>query len=207
MVVVGAGAFGGWTALSLREMGVPVTLVDAYGPGNSRASSGGETRQIRAGYEDRELYTRWVLDAFGRWKAREAEWGRRLFYETGRLLLAPEWNHGLETTKAALDKYKVPNERLTPDELRRRHPQMSTEGVGRGALRAHDRRAQGARRLHRGGGGLPEEGRPLPDRRARAWAAAPARGSPTSRCPTARRSPRPRSSSRADPGWARSSPT
>ena len=130
VVVVGAGAFGGWTALYLREMGVPVTLVDAYGPGNSRASSGGETRQIRAGYEDRELYTRWVLDAFGRWKAREAEWGRRLFFETGRLLLAPEWNHGLETTKVALDKYKVPNERLTPDDLRRRYPQMNAEGVG-----------------------------------------------------------------------------
>src|SRR5713226_6604114 len=130
VVVVGAGAFGGWTALSLREMGLPVTLIDAYGAGNSRASSGGETRQIRAGYEDRELYTRWVLEAIGRWKAREAEWGRRLFYETGRLLLAPEWNHGLETTKAALDKYRVPNERLSPGELRRRYPQMNPEGVG-----------------------------------------------------------------------------
>ena len=130
VVVVGAGAFGGWTALSLREMDVPVTLIDAYGPGNSRASSGGETRQIRAGYEDRELYTRWVLEAFGRWKAREAEWGRRLFYETGRLLLAPEWNPGLEKTKAALDKYRVPNERMSPDELRRRYPQMNPAGVG-----------------------------------------------------------------------------
>src|SRR5213594_1276566 len=96
VVVVGAGAFGGWTALHLREKGASVTLVDAYGPGNSRASSGGETRQIRAGYEDRELYTRWVLLAFDRWKARQEEFGRRLFYETGRLLLTPEWNHGLE---------------------------------------------------------------------------------------------------------------
>ena len=135
VVVVGAGAFGGWTALSLREMGVPVTLIDAYGPGNSRASSGGETRQIRAGYEDRELYTRWVLEAFDRWKAREAEFGRRLFYETGRLLLAPEWNRGLETTKAALDKYHVPNERIAPDELRRRYPQMTVEEIGRASCR------------------------------------------------------------------------
>ena len=38
VIVVGAGAFGGWTALSLREMGFSVILVDAYGPGNSRAS-------------------------------------------------------------------------------------------------------------------------------------------------------------------------
>ena len=130
VVVVGAGAFGGWTALALREMGSSVTLIDAYGPGNSRASSGGETRQIRAGYEDRELYTRWVLEAFGRWKAREAEWGRRLFFETGRLLLAPEWNRSLETTRTALDKYRVPNERLSQDELRRRYPQMNPDGVG-----------------------------------------------------------------------------
>src|SRR6266568_6633524 len=130
VVVIGAGAFGGWTALSLREKGASVTLVDAYGPGNSRASSGGETRQIRAGYEDRELYTRWVLLAFDRWKARQEEWGRRLLYETGRLLLAPEWDESLKVTKAVLDKYRVPNEVLSHDELRRRYPQMNPEGVG-----------------------------------------------------------------------------
>jgi len=130
VVVIGAGAFGGWTALYLRERGVSVTLVDAYGPGNSRASSGGETRQIRAGYEDRELYTRWVLLAFDRWKARQEEWGRRLFYETGRLLLAPEWDESLKVTKTVLDKYRVPNEVLSQDDLRRRYPQMNPEGVG-----------------------------------------------------------------------------
>jgi len=130
VVVIGAGAFGGWTALHLREMGVPVTLVDAYGPGNSRASSGGETRQIRAGYEDRELYTRWVLLAFERWKAREQEFGKRLLFETGRLLLAPQWDESLKVTKAVLDKHRVPNEVLSHDELRRRYPQMNPEGVG-----------------------------------------------------------------------------
>ena len=80
IVVVGAGAFGGWTALYLREMGFTVTLIDQYGPGNSRATSGGESRQIRAAYGEREIYTRWVLEAFGRWKARETEWGRKLFF-------------------------------------------------------------------------------------------------------------------------------
>ena len=39
VVVVGGGAFGAWTALHLREMGHSVTLLDAYGPGNSRATS------------------------------------------------------------------------------------------------------------------------------------------------------------------------
>src|SRR5439155_4396104 len=85
IVVVGAGAFGGWTALYLREMGHAVTLIDQYGPGNSRATSGGETRQIRAGYGEREIYTRWALQAFDRWQAREAEWGKTLFFRTGQL--------------------------------------------------------------------------------------------------------------------------
>ena len=40
VAVVGAGAFGGWSALHLLRKGAKVTLVDSWGPGNSRASSG-----------------------------------------------------------------------------------------------------------------------------------------------------------------------
>src|SRR6185436_3157964 len=53
IVVVGAGAFGGWTALNLQRMGARVTLVDMFGPGNSRATSGDETRGVRSSYGDR----------------------------------------------------------------------------------------------------------------------------------------------------------
>src|SRR5215510_11331798 len=38
VVVIGAGVFGVWTAFHLRRMGASVTLVDMYGPGNSRAT-------------------------------------------------------------------------------------------------------------------------------------------------------------------------
>src|SRR5215217_4161147 len=107
IVVVGAGAFGGWTALYLREMGHTVTLLDQYGPGNSRAASGGETRQIRAAYGEREIYTRWVLEAFDRWQTREAEWGRRLFFRTGQLTLAQEWTKELTDTRRVFDKLGV----------------------------------------------------------------------------------------------------
>jgi len=33
IAVIGAGAFGGWTALWLRRRGCRVTLLDAWGPG------------------------------------------------------------------------------------------------------------------------------------------------------------------------------
>ena len=44
IAVIGAGAMGGWTAWHLQQKGANVTLIDAWGPGHSRASSGGETR-------------------------------------------------------------------------------------------------------------------------------------------------------------------
>ena len=40
VVVVGAGVFGAWSALHLARRGKRVLLVDAYGPGHSRSSSG-----------------------------------------------------------------------------------------------------------------------------------------------------------------------
>jgi len=129
IVVVGAGAFGGWTALYLREMGFTVTLIDQYGPGNSRATSGGESRQIRAAYGEREIYTRWVLEAFGRWKAREKEWGRKLFFETGQLSLARGWTKELTDTRKVFDKLRVKYELLEHDELVRQYPQMNFESI------------------------------------------------------------------------------
>ena len=68
VAVGGAGVFGCWIASQLRDRGRRVALLDAYGPGNARASSGGQTRVIRMGYGDKELYTRWSLRSLGLWK-------------------------------------------------------------------------------------------------------------------------------------------
>src|SRR3954471_12325616 len=129
IVVVGAGAFGGWTALYLREMGHRVTLVDQYGPGNARATSGGESRQIRAVYGEREIYTKWVLQAFDRWQAREAEWGQKLFFRTGQLSLATEWTKELTETRKVFDRLGVTYDVLTRDDLVRRYPQMNARDI------------------------------------------------------------------------------
>ena len=127
--MIGAGAFGGWTALYLREMGLSVTLVDAHGPGNVRSSSAGETRQIRATYGDRELYSRWVVDAFERWKTREAEWGKKLFFQTGQITLLREWTGYLQSSKTVLDRLGVDNEVIDRAELIKRFPQFNYDGV------------------------------------------------------------------------------
>jgi len=130
VAVIGAGAFGGWTALYLREMGLSVALIDAYGPGNARAASGGETRQIRAGYGEREIYTRWVLEAFKRWEVRQEEWGGLpLFYRTGQLSLQRKWSRDLKATQRVLNKLGVENEVIEHDELARRYPQFNLDDI------------------------------------------------------------------------------
>ena len=67
IAVIGAGAFGGWTALHLLERGARVTLLDAWGPGNSRASSGGETRVMRGSYGTDRIYTEMAARSLKLW--------------------------------------------------------------------------------------------------------------------------------------------
>jgi sarcosine oxidase len=129
VAVVGAGAFGGWTALALRRQGARVTLLDAWGPGNSRASSGGETRVIRATYGDRLVYTRMAARALALWKENEQRWRRKLYHGIGVLWLV-ESDEAYE--RAALPILRAENirvEELTGPEVFRRYPQINCDRV------------------------------------------------------------------------------
>ncbi|HYU44982.1 MAG TPA: FAD-dependent oxidoreductase, partial [Terriglobales bacterium] len=83
IAVVGAGAFGAWTALYLLRGGARVTLLDAWGPGNLRASSGGETRVMRGAYGPGQPYTKLAARAMELWKDHEAQWNRKFFFPNG----------------------------------------------------------------------------------------------------------------------------
>ena len=129
IAVVGAGAFGAWTALNLQRAGARVMLIDQYGPANSRATSGGETRGVRTGYGDRGhglLWTRWAKRAIDKWR----EWDEqgkelllpRVFFNTSDLILRDEWTEFMEETRSNWDVAGVRYEVLDADEVRRRWP-------------------------------------------------------------------------------------
>jgi monomeric sarcosine oxidase len=124
VVVVGAGCFGAWTARHLAQSGHAVTLLDAYGPGNSRASSGGETRLIRMGYGAQEIYTRWSWRSLELWKAFIERVDATLFHETGVLWLAREQDPLTTSTLATLERAGVPHEWLSRAQLESRWPQI-----------------------------------------------------------------------------------
>src|SRR6202044_3029839 len=127
-VVVGAGVFGAWSARFLQKSGAKVLLVDAYGPGNSRSSSGGESRIIRMGYGPDEIYTRFAMRSLPLWKEIFAEAGRpELFHKTGVLWIAPDSYPYAIDSLSTLQNNGVGCEQLTVRDLRRRYPQISFE--------------------------------------------------------------------------------
>jgi glycine/D-amino acid oxidase-like deaminating enzyme len=125
VAVVGSGVFGAWTAYLLRKKGRRVALIDAYGPGNARASSGGFTRVIRAGYGDQEIYTRWSMRSLELWKGFFGLVARPgLFEKSGVLWMARGEDPLTTKTLATLRRLNVPHERLERGELERRWPQI-----------------------------------------------------------------------------------
>jgi sarcosine oxidase len=133
-VVVGAGVFGCWTAWYLAQRKQRVLLVDAYGPANSRASSGGESRIIRMGYGADELYTRWSQRSLTQWREVLETVGAPLFHATGVLWLAGEGDQRIQQTRTTLKLCGVPFESLNRRDLERTYPQMGLDGIACGIL-------------------------------------------------------------------------
>jgi monomeric sarcosine oxidase len=131
VAVIGAGVFGVWTAYQLSRAGKSVLLLDAYGPGNNRASSGGESRIIRLGYGPDEIYTRSAQRSMQQWLElfAESDSATPLFHRTGVLWLAREPDAYCEATLKNLLAVGARAERLDQAELRARYPQLRLEGV------------------------------------------------------------------------------
>ena len=132
VIVVGAGAFGGWSALQLLQRGAKVTLLDAWGPGNSRSSSGGETRVIRATYGPVGIHTHMVARALQLWREHEQRWNVKLFFRVGALRMAGTDDAYERAALPLLKEASIPVEKLSSADCAERWPQINFEDVSWG---------------------------------------------------------------------------
>lgn len=131
-MVVGAGAFGGWTALWLVRRGARVTLVDARGPGNIQASSGGETRVTRAVYGTNAPATRLAIRSMDLWKEEQSRLGVELYRERGVVWLTTTADESyLAAALPLLREAGRPFEEMTPAAAAKRWPAMSFDDARR----------------------------------------------------------------------------
>src|SRR5262245_52867999 len=115
VVVVGAGVFGAWTAHHLHARGAQVTLVDAYGPANSRSSSGDETRIVRCGYGPDAIYSELARRSLDQWRALNDRLGRAeaLWHQAGVLWMAAGSDPYTADTRSTLTRLGAPLDVLT----------------------------------------------------------------------------------------------
>jgi glycine/D-amino acid oxidase-like deaminating enzyme len=119
----------------LLERGARVTLLDAWGPGNSRASSGGETRIMRGTYGPDQAYTATAARALELWQKYERRWKRRFLHPTGVLWMVSNRDDAFERgSLEPLREAGIQFHGLSPAQMKKRWPQVNFSDVHWGIL-------------------------------------------------------------------------
>jgi glycine/D-amino acid oxidase-like deaminating enzyme len=129
LVVVGAGTMGAWSALRAQRGGRQTTLVDAYGAGHPRATSGDETRILRSSHGADAFYSRWARRAREQWVKFGEEEGETFYQEAGCVWFASREDGFEAASEATLRGEGIPVERLSPHQIVARWPQTGLDGV------------------------------------------------------------------------------
>ncbi len=125
VAIIGAGAFGVFTALALQQQNIPVTLIDAWGAGNSRSSSGDETRVIRSTYGSNEFYFDLNVRALQLWKEFEKKSSSKIFYNSGVLWFCYQENNPLvDASIPFAQKHKMEYHYLNAADLSKQFPDI-----------------------------------------------------------------------------------
>jgi sarcosine oxidase len=134
VVVVGAGVFGTWTAHHLLAAGCGVTVIDAYGPANPRASSSDQTRILRCGYGADEIYSEFARRSVGQWRALQERAGVPIWHPCGVLLLADAGDPYALATRQTLERGGHAVDVLEPARLRALYPHLEANDVSMALL-------------------------------------------------------------------------
>lgn len=117
------------SAWGLMRRGHAVTLVEQSLIPNPNGSSVDQHRLIRYPYGAEPGYTRMVAEAYEQWEALFADVGERPYAETGSLVLAVGSDRWARDSDACLRALGHAPEWLGREELERRFPLISGEGI------------------------------------------------------------------------------
>ena len=129
IIIVGAGIYGLSVARSLINLGHQVTVIEQGRVPDPLATSVDRHRLIRHPYGAFEGYARLIPAAFAAWDGLWQDLGRRHYVETGTLVHHFRPGDWADQSAASMDRLQVAYERLSPAELDRRFPMLTSDGV------------------------------------------------------------------------------
>ena len=130
VIVVGLGIMGAGALYQASKRGARVLGIDRFSPPHTYGSSHGDTRITRQAIGEGEMYMPFIRRSNDIWRDLEIITGRKLYVETGGLVIAPQEGgaqfhaRGNFVTRTAdiAATYNIDHEVLTAAETMRRHP-------------------------------------------------------------------------------------
>lgn len=120
VIVLGAGGFGSSALFHLAQRGLRVLGLEQFSLVHDRGSSHGETRIIRKAYFEHADYVPLLERGYELWAELESLSGKKLFEKVGLFLAGHAGSEVVTGTWSAAQQHRLPVERMSPDESRRR---------------------------------------------------------------------------------------
>lgn len=125
VAVIGAGTMGMAAAAYLSERDANTLVIDAFDPPHNKGSHHGDTRMIRHAYGEGRAYVSLVKRAQTLWEELDREAPYPIFQKTGVLGLGPRDSAFLGETIASAEKYELPLQLLSKQDVEARWPGIS----------------------------------------------------------------------------------
>jgi len=130
VIVVGLGIMGAGALYQAAKLGANVLGIDRFFPPHTYGSSHGDTRITRQAIGEGEMYMPFIRRSNEIWQELEKITNRKLYLETGGLIIAPEGGgaqfhaHGDFVTQTAefATTYDIEHEVLNAEETMKRYP-------------------------------------------------------------------------------------
>ncbi len=124
VIVLGAGGVGSAAMFHLARRGAKVLGIDRFSPPHNHGSSHGRTRVIRQAYFEHADHVPLLKRAYELWEELSQLCGKKLYHETGVLVIGPPSGHAVPGVLHAAKTHGLEVDHLSAEKCRKRFPQF-----------------------------------------------------------------------------------
>jgi len=107
VIIIGIGCVGVSTCYQLSKTNMNVLGLEQYNVPNNHGSSHGSSRIFRLAYHEGEKYIPMLYDSMNMWQKLEKYSPKKLFYQTGSLVMGPINAQKFKNSKKSCDKFNL----------------------------------------------------------------------------------------------------